>query len=171
MPDSKIDLHFAFYGVRLISTNDMYIPTARGKSRKGAFLRKSDELRDFQRIITESFEKEYFYTKEYLHMIASYVNNTNIGLTMKLRISIPEEEYWNPKNKKLYANDASNFIKAIEDAIYSNIGINDTRNIKLIVDKGYNEDGDWYVEIDIQDTDINNRIDVDTLNREVYFNE
>lgn len=171
MPDIPLELNFAFYGIRLVSTNDAYVPTARGKSGRGAFLRKSEKLKDFQKAINDSFEEEYFYKKEYLHMVASYVNNLNIGLTMELKVSIPREEYWNPEDKVLYRNDASNFIKAMEDAIYSNIGIDDTRNIKVSVEKGYNEDGDWYAEVTIRGTNIDNRIDVDTLNKEVYFYE
>ena len=81
---------------------------------------------------------------------------------------MPEEEYWNPENFTLYRNDASNFIKAIEDAVYKGIGIDDTRNIIVTVEKGYNEDGVWYIEAELSEASISNRIDVDICSS--YYN-
>ena len=62
----------------------------------------------------------------------------------------------------MYRHDASNFIKAIEDSIFSNLGIDDKRTIKLEVEKGYNEDYTWYIEAHLINASIDNRIDVET---------
>lgn len=167
---SSIDLNFAFYGVKLISTNDMYIPTSRGKTGRGAFLRRSDSLKEFQSIIDKSFEEEFFYNKDYLSRISSYIKDNNLGLLMELKISIPYEEYLTSKGD-LSRNDTSNLIKAIEDSIYKNLGIDDSRNIKVIAEKGYNEDGSWYVEVNIKEFNLLNRIDVNTVEQEVFINE
>lgn len=148
--------------------NDAYIPTARkrkknGKGFGGAFLRKSWQLEEWQRVVNQAFADEVFYSADYLALITSYINNQNVGAKFILKISIPREEYWNENNEfELYRHDASNFIKAIEDSIFSNLGIDDKRTIKLEVEKGYNEDYTWYIEAHLMDASIDNRIDVET---------
>ena len=91
-----------------------------------------------------------------------------LGLNLELKISIPEEEYWS-EDYTLYRNDASNFIKAIEDSIARGIGVDDTKNIRVMVEKGYNEDGIWYREAHLSETSTNNKIDVDI--RGAYYNQ
>lgn len=172
---SQIELQFRFCNFRPVSTNDAYVPTARkrklvnGKVHYGgAFLRKSELLIKWQRGIQSAFDQEFFYSKEDLDKLAKWVNTFKVGLILELKISIPEDEYWNHSDHTLYINDTSNFIKTIEDSIYRGIGIDDTRNIKVIAEKGYNEDGVWYIEARITDTSINNRIDVDV--DDAFFN-
>lgn len=168
-----LNLRFRFLNFRPVSVNDAYIPTARKRKKGGggfggAFLRKSDQLKDWQVFVQRAFDEEFFYSREYLNQVASWINGMNIGLRMYLKVSMPEEEYWNPENFTLYRNDASNFIKAIEDAIYKGIGIDDNRNIFVTVEKGYNEDEVWYIEAELSEASISNRIDVDT--RGSYYN-
>lgn len=170
---SVVDLTFKFCNFKPVSTNDMYIPTARKRKKYGggfggAFLRKSDALRDWQDKIQKSFDDEFFYSKDYLAILASWVNGMKLGLNLELKISIPEEEYWS-EEFTLYRNDASNFVKSIEDSLSRGIGIDDTNNIRVMVEKGYNEDGIWYIEAHLSETSIDNRIDVDT--RGAYYNQ
>lgn len=171
---SLLNLTFKFCNFRPVSTNDAYVPTARKRKKGGggyggAFLRKSDALKDWQWKIQKSFDEEFFYTKDYLYQVASWVNNLKMGMTLELKVSIPEGEYWNSEDFTLYRNDASNFIKSIEDSIYKGIGIDDTRNIRVSVEKGYNEDGVWYIEARLSETSIDNKIDVDIEN--AYYNQ
>ena len=171
---SKIDLTFKFCNFKPVSVNDAYVPTARKRKKYGggfggAFLRKSDALKDWQWKIQKSFDDEFFYPKDYLYQLASWVNGMSVGIQLNLKVSIPEEEYWNSEDFTLYRNDASNFIKAIEDSIAKGIGIDDTRNIRVSVEKGYNEDGIWYIEAHLSETSINNKIDVDINN--AYYNQ
>ena len=117
----------------------MYLPTARKRKKYGggfggAFLRKSDALRNWQDKIQKSFDDEFFYTKDYLSTLASWINGMKLGLNLELKISIPEEEYWS-EDYTLYRNDASNFIKAIEDSIARGIGVDDTKNIREKLNK------------------------------------
>ena len=151
----------------------MYLPTARKRKKYGggfggAFLRKSDALRNWQDKIQKSFDDEFFYTKDYLSTLASWINGMKLGLNLELKISIPEEEYWS-EDYTLYRNDASNFIKAIEDSIARGIGVDDTKNIRVMVEKGYNEDRIWYIEAHLSETSTNNKIDVDI--RGAYYNQ
>ena len=169
-PDTEGQFHlsFRFVNYKPVSTNDSYIPTARkrkkgGKGFGGAFLRKSWELEEWQRVVRESFDKEVFYPKDYIALISSYINSQNAGAKFILKVSIPREEYWNPDREfELGRHDASNFIKAIEDSIFSNMEIDDKRTIKLEVEKGYNEDHVWYIEAHLLSTSIDNQINVET---------
>lgn len=170
---SVVDLTFKFCNFKPVSVNDAYVPTARKRKKYGggfggAFLRKSDALRNWQDKIQKSFDDEFFYTKDYLSTLASWINGMKLGLNLELKISIPEEEYWS-EDYTLYRNDASNFIKAIEDSIARGIGVDDTKNIRVMVEKGYNEDGIWYIEAHLSETSTNNKIDVDI--RGAYYNQ
>ena len=170
---SVVDLTFKFCNFKPVSVNDAYVPTARKRKKYGggfggAFLRKSDALRNWQDKIQRSFDDEFFYTKDYLDTLASWINGMKLGLNLQLKISIPEEEYWS-EDYTLYRNDASNFIKAIEDSIARGIGVDDTKNIRVMVVKGYNEDGIWYIEAHLSETSTNNKIDVDI--RGAYYNQ
>lgn len=169
----EFHLRFRFVGYQPVSANDMYIPTARKRKKGGggfggAFLRKSWQLDQWQNTVKQAFADEVFYPTDYIALIASYINNHNIGAKFILKISIPKEEYWNEANEfELYRNDTSNFIKAIEDSIFSNIGIDDKRTIKLEVEKGYNEDYVWYIEAHLVSTSIDNKIDVETRRAQI----
>lgn len=169
--EPQFHLEFRFLNHRPVSVNDAYIPTARKRKKGGggfggAFLRKSFDLIQWQEMVKKTFDEEFFYSKSSIALIAEWINNMNIGAKLILKISMPEEEYWNLEHE-LHRNDASNFIKAIEDSIFSNIGIDDTRTIRLEVEKGYNEDGVWYVEAHLTDTSIDNKINAET--RRAYF--
>lgn len=156
-----IDLKFKYVGYEPCSVNDMYIPTARGKSRRGAFFRKSKKLIDWQSLVKQSFDEEFFYKKSYLEYITKTIVDNNLGLIFYLTITLPEDDYWNKSSHELKSRDTSNFVKSIEDSICSNIGFDDRRNIKLILEKGYNEDGTWSIDVEIKTYNIDNKINVD----------
>lgn len=165
-----IELEFKFIDFIPCSTNDMYIPssTRTKRGRPHHFFRKSDQLIKWQKSIKESFDKEFFYTKEYLYSVSSYINNMKRGFNLELKVSIPYEYYYKLDND-VTKKDTSNFIKAIEDSIMSGIGVDDKRNITINSEKGYNEDGVWYIYAKLVESSIHNRIDVD-INK-AYINK
>ena len=82
---SVVDLTFKFCNFKPVSVNDAYVPTARKRKKYGggfggAFLRKSDALRNWQDKIQKSFDDEFFYTKDYLSTLASWINGMKLGL-------------------------------------------------------------------------------------------
>ena len=83
-------------------------------------------------------------------------------------VPAPTEEEVDDDDHELKRHDVSNFIKHIEDSIFSNIGIDDKRTISIELEKGYNEDYVWYIEAHLIDTSIDNRIDVET--RRAFIN-
>lgn len=170
--DDLFHLEFRFVNYKPVSVNDAYIPTARKRKKGGgfggAYLRKSWQLEQWQKAVDQAFSEEVFYSADYIALVSSYINNYNIGVKFILKVSIPKEEYWNESNEfELYRHDASNFIKAIEDSICSNLGIDDKRTIKLEVEKGYNEDYVWYIEVHLMSTSIDNKIDIDTRRAQI----
>lgn len=161
------DLKFKFIGYEPCSTNDMYIPTARGYSRKGAFLRRSDKLIQWQDLVQKAYNEEVFYTKEYLKNVSKEINSKNLGLEFDLQVSMPENDYWF-KNHNLKKNDASNYIKAIEDSICSIVGYDDSHNTVVHIVKGYNKDGIWKIEVTIKENILDRKLEI--LNEGGYIN-
>lgn len=158
-----VELEFKFIDFVPVSTNDMYVPSSTRYGRKGKrhhFLHKSDALKRWQESISKSFEEEFFYTKEYLRNVSSYINGMRLGFNLELMISMPIDEYYT-SDDELTRKDASNYVKSIEDSIFMGIGVDDKRDISVQVQKGYNEDGVWYIYAKLTERSIHNRIDVD----------
>lgn len=146
-------LEFIMEGYRPPSTNDCYIPTSRrtkcGPS-KGAYLRKSGWLVEWQEKVTEMINSEFHYSKDELKEFVEDIKSTGKGMTIEIVVSMPKKTYG---THKLEGIDASNFIKAIEDSIHSNIGIDDRFNTDVIARKRYNEDDKWIVKVTSTKTD------------------
>ena len=86
----------------------------------------------------------------------------------EIRISMPEDEFFK-KDNRLRRHDASNYIKPLEDAIHSNLGIDDTNNIEVSLIKGYNEDNIWWIEYHLTESSRESLINPDTRN--AYYKE
>lgn len=143
---SQYELSFYFYGLKPVSTNDMYIPTY-SKTKSGklhSFLRKSKELSEFQDKISKSFDDEVFYSKEYISKVSKFIKDNNLGIRLSIITVVPKNEYITSKNK-LYRVDSSNMIKSVEDAIYKGIGIDDTYNLIVSSYKKYSDDNNWMI--------------------------
>lgn len=121
-----------FTNIDLVSNNEMYIPTKRKVG--GAFLRCSNELRDFKNNMILRMNESL-----------SQINlDPEKPYNFKIRISLPEYDYFINSRSRLRANDTSNFIKAIEDSVCENLGYNDRNNILVSAEKGYNKSKDIY---------------------------
>lgn len=149
---NNLKLEFNFSGYRLVSTNDMYVPTAVKSKKTGryhSFLRKSSKLIDFQSAVNNYFSSDNLaYSKDYLSKVAEIIESNKVGMVLEIHIQIPEDEYKSSSGKYL-RNDTSNFIKAIEDAVCSNIGYDDTYNEVVIASKMISLDNQWRVSISI----------------------
>lgn len=132
--------------LRLLSTNDMYVPTS-GRGGRGAFLRTSSELAEFQ----ERFAEKFSELELSLDQSKCY--------SFDIRVSMPEFEYYINSRKRLRARDSSNYIKALEDCLTSKLGYNDRNNIRVSLEKGYNSSNLWYVEVVIRVFDIENKLE------------
>lgn len=172
-----MDLTFRIVGFQPTSTNDMYMPYwkkrkwGNRKGKKSMSFRRSDALIEWQDFIAKMFEEDILYDKDYLYKEASFVYGMGKGIEMWMKISIPKEEYYKLSDMSLKKHDTNNFPKSIEDAIFAGLQIDDKITIRSHTEKGYNEDGVWYVEVHLKDTSIHNRIDVETRNAYIYKEE
>lgn len=164
------ELVFRISGYQPPSTNDMYIPTSSGfktgNKRRSAYLRSSPWLLAWQSYVQGMFDEEFFYTKEELAEVAKYIVDNNIGIQLDVKVSMPQKKY-GKKNGTPYKHDSSNFIKAIEDAIYAGVGIDDKYTVSSRVTKYYNEDGEWYIEVYMSPYPLWNKLNVNR-EEEVY---
>ena len=163
-------LEFKIINYQPCSVNDAYIATAKrgnGKSRyRSAYYRKSPELERWQSFINKAFEDEVFYTKQEIEEFTEYLENNDYFIEFKLTLSIPKDIFFTKNQNDIRTLDASNYIKVIEDSISSNIGINDKYNLKVSSRKTYNEDGVWYIHIELLPTKIE-VVDVDITNAHI----
>lgn len=143
-------LTFIFVNYQPPSTNDAYIPTAgkikMGNKRRSAYLRKSSWLQDWQDRVKETFDQGYFYTPDELREFSQSVLDNGHGLLFKLSVSMPRRSYG---VSKLCKRDASNYIKAVEDALYMNMNIDDTRNVRVESSKYYNNYDKWVIKAEV----------------------
>lgn len=132
-------LRMSFPDLKLISTNDAYIPTAGsvkvGNRRRSAFLRRSNELIEFQgeftRRIVSFYDEEIRNFKEFCQC-----NFERLGLILKLCIGMPDMNYKRKSiSHDLRPYDVSNYIKAVEDVISRTLGIDDKYNMEVCVMK------------------------------------
>ena len=122
--------------IDLVSTNDAYIPTYKGKR---SFYRRSKELMKFQ----EEFSTKLLEYKESLQMFVEQ-NKTEIsyfGLILKLILILPRDVFfYKRKTDDLKPQDTSNFIKAIEDQVSKVLGIDDKYNVQVSAVKCYEDE-------------------------------
>lgn len=110
-----------FDGSKVVSTNDMYIPTSGklkpGNKRRSAFLRKSPGLGAFQ----EDFHiqvKKLGYTEKLAEFKESLGTYSAIKLTYLLGMPTDSIFYIRPsKDDHVRPNDVTNYVKCAEDTL------------------------------------------------------
>lgn len=141
---------FEILSPKVMSTNDMYMHPVR-KCKDGryrSFVCKSPSLKEFQAWYEEKLKE--CIDDESVTLLQTIVKGGDLnGLSLKIEYGMPENE--------LYEHDASNFIKSIEDCIVKRIGVDDSRNLSVSVEKRVlnNFNGEWalYVEISTMKVD------------------
>ena len=125
-------------GVGLVSTNDAYRPTYRGRK---LFYRRSRELIKFQ----EEFGAKLAEYREPLQVFVSQKKSEmpHLGLILKLILVFPRDVYFYKRRPDgLRPHDASNFIKAIEDQVSKALGVDDKYNVQVSAVKCYSEEAE-----------------------------
>lgn len=122
-------------GVPLVSTNDAYIPTYKGKH---CFYRKSKEMNAFQ----EAFSAEL---AKYSEAVGAFVESLrqeheHLGIKLALVFVMPRDMYYyKRKADDLRPHDTSNYIKAAEDQISRLLGIDDKYDIQVSAVKCFSD--------------------------------
>lgn len=140
MKKIKLELHLK--DLQLISTNEMYIP--RPTRKHGAYLTKSPKYRKFEPSINEQLDK---LDKDKLNKFINELNNDKQkAIRFIATFKIPQ--------KKFFRSDCSNYIKAIEDCIKNKIGIDDSRNCEVLLNKVISENDTWDTDIILEIYDL-----------------
>lgn len=111
-----------------ISVNDMYIPTSRGKTGRGAFLRKSGDLINFQNMISIRLDDYVEEIDEFLAKCQANYEYLGFKVTVWLGMN---DMFLKRQPDKLRALDTSNYFKALEDAISTRFQIDDRCNMEV----------------------------------------
>lgn len=121
----------------LVSTNEMYTPLP-CKGGKGAYKTKSAALRKFQeemeRILTEVISDNE------VSALKSELENPKKVVFLSIKYGFDAS--------KFFKEDSSNYIKAIEDCISNRLGVDDSRNCKVMVRKDLSDTNTSTVEIE-----------------------
>ncbi len=128
-------LTLTIQGVTLVSTNEAYRPTYKGKR---SFYRKSTELIAFQ----EDFSSKLEAFRDTANLFTEQLSSCeHLGLKLTIVIEMPRNMFfYKRKSDDLRPNDTSNFIKAIEDQISKFVGIDDKYNVKVTAVKCFSDE-------------------------------
>lgn len=145
-------IKFGLDNPKLISVNDQYIHPVR-KCKDGryrSYFVKSPYLKEVQQYYKEVLP-ECIPESEVLK-IKKILEDPDKDLGLTLNIGIPENDF--------YEHDSSNFIKSLEDCIFTYLGVNDSHDVRVVVNK-------WKV-IDSKDWILVVELDVLTVPRMTY---
>lgn len=135
-------IEFEVANPKLISVNDQYMHPVR-KTKSGRYMSyvcKSPSLKEFQSFYEEALET--LVSNEDVEWFKDYIKSVDrSGLQLSLEIGLPLRE--------IYEHDASNWVKALEDSISTRIGIDDSKNLRVVVEKKYTNDDSWWLRVKI----------------------
>lgn len=132
---------------QLISTNDAYYHPVR-KTKSGRYMSyvcKSESLKKLQKFYEEVLSSEI--SDEDILALKEQLNSLpNLGIKLILKVGTP--------SKEIFEHDVSNYVKAIEDCLVKRIGVDDSHNTELHIEKQFSEE--WKLQIVISVVPIKN---------------
>lgn len=138
-------IEFEIVNPKLISTNDMYMhPVKKCKNgRYTSYTCKAPYLKELQEFYQEKLGE--LIRDEDIEILKSEVSK-DVGVKLEIELGIPK--------LSIYANDASNFIKSLEDCVVNRIGIDDKYNLEVSISKRVyepedSENEEWILKIRI----------------------
>lgn len=121
---------------QLISVNDQYMHPVR-KCKDGryrSYTCSSPDLKSLQSFYKGVLESKVI--EDDIKVLKDFVDEKfGNGVLLEIVIGCPLKE--------IYENDASNYVKAIEDVIVKRTKIDDSRNLKVSIEKRYVEGDQW----------------------------
>lgn len=126
---------FVIDDIKLVSTNDAYIPTYKGKR---SFLRRSNSLLEFQKTFQEK-------ALEFKERALAFIEKErqaykNLGIKIFLIFILPRDVYFYKRKKEdIRPQDTSNFIKSVEDQIALLLEVDDKYNLEVSAIKCYED--------------------------------
>lgn len=120
-------IRFGLDNPKLISVNDQYIHPVR-KCKDGryrSYFAKSPYLKEVQQYYKEVLSE--CIPESEVSEIKKILEDPDKDLGLTLSIGIPENDF--------YEHDSSNFIKSLEDCIFTYLGVNDSHDVRVVVNK------------------------------------
>lgn len=134
-------------GIKPVSTNAMYRAVTRTiNGRRKASIISSEELIQYKNDIHHAIR---------LNVVGKEPLDPRKLYTLKVEVSYPKDMFYY-KNGNLKRLDASNAIKPLEDGIAEGVGVDDTQNMSVHIEKFYNDEGMFIVYAELlecQETD------------------
>ncbi|AWD93061.1 hypothetical protein HSE3_gp109 [Bacillus phage vB_BceM-HSE3] len=155
MDESNLLIHVVIQDVVPVSTNEMYIPVARGKGWGGKVrtsLLASDKLREFKRATYHRLNDNL--VQDELGWVRDLMHKVKHGMIVDLTITIPKDVFGNFKTKTPKSYDTSNMIKSPEDSILEFFNVNDVYTQEVRCRKLYTEHDKWQIEFKVYLTDM-----------------
>lgn len=135
-------IEFEIVNPKLISTNDMYMhPVKKCKNgRYTSYTCKAPYLKELQEFYQEKLGE--LIRDEDIEILKSEVSK-DVGVKLEIELGMPK--------LSIYANDASNFIKSLEDCVVNRIGVDDKYNLEVSIVKTIHESeiDEWILKVRI----------------------
>ena len=131
--------------IRPTSTNDLYMAVAR-KRHVGAFLTKNRAYREYESIMGETLRKVI--TDDQVTNLKDKIDHDGqLGLEFSMTIGMPAEDFTRI--------DISNLVKSTEDCVKVRLGIDDSRNCRVVSEKYPLPRGsEWNIDITVRTINI-----------------
>ena len=113
----------------------MYMPRPK---KRGAYLTRSVHLREFQDAMREYLIEAI--SDEEVASLKEELKNPKMVIHLRIKYGFESSTF--------FREDASNYVKAIEDCISRRIGIDDSRNCKVYVEKELSEETEAQIELE-----------------------
>lgn len=110
-----------------VVTDNRLHQAAPGRGRR-AFLYTPSSVKKWQEIVTNAF-------RQIDEETGFPVLSPNMGYHVGIRAVFPEDVYGYPKSRKLRQKDASNIIKALQDCLFTYLGVDDRYAIQTTASK------------------------------------
>lgn len=130
---------FDLIDVNIVSNNKMYMPRPT-KGGRSAYITKTNELRKFEDTIDELLLR--LIPDEVVKSFNNDVEDDQVILQVSFDFQMTETDF--------FIDDASNYIKVLEDAIKYRLNIDDTRNCKLEITKHISSEDHWITHVIIE---------------------
>ena len=122
--------------IDLVSTNEMYVPHPY-RGGKGAYLSKSGPLNKFQNQMHDVLNEVI--TDSEVNQIRKELENDQFAINLKIKYGL--------ESSRFFSEDSSNYIKAVEDCLSQRLDIDDSRNVKVSIEKELTESQIVSIEI------------------------
>lgn len=145
MIDNNFCIEFRVDNPKLISVNEQYIHPVR-KSKSGryySYFAPSPYLKEVKKYYKDLLSKTISDNDVIKVNNFFYGDIPGRGICLQMIVGLPENEF--------YKHDISNYIKAVEDCISERLGVDDSKNTAVSIQKMISHG--WFLDVKINSAD------------------